>query len=488
MRSQPLSFAVNHHSFSSMTLASLRARYTSGTTVEQVVGECLETIRAHDGEIGAFLEVWEQEALEHARAADAAKARGETLGSLWGIPVALKDNFLYEGHVATSASRVLEGYVAPYSAAVVERLQAAGAILLGRTNMDEFACGSSTETSAWKKTRNPVDTSCVPGGSSGGSAAAVAAGMVPLAIGSDTGGSVRQPAALCGIVGFKPTYGAIPRHGLMSMASSLDTVSPFARTVADARELADVLAGADARDATSVTVPMKGEPLARLAGIRVGVPKQFFENDALGEVSRVVREALRMMESHGAILVPLDMPLLPRALAMYYVLMPAELSSNVARYDGWRYGARGGEEGAASVRETMDARRGALFGEEIQRRMLIGAFVLSAGYADAYYRKAVDARDALRGEIARAWEQVDVIAGPTSPVTAWPLGAKVDDPLAMYLADLYTVPANLAGVPAISLPCGYVGNLPVGLQLMGAHGDDARLLAVAEAIERMLTP
>jgi aspartyl-tRNA(Asn)/glutamyl-tRNA(Gln) amidotransferase subunit A len=468
-----------------MTLATLHARYGAGATAEEVVGECLAALRAHDGDIGAFLEVWEEEALAAAREADAAKARGEVLGSLWGVPVALKDNMLFAGHTATSASRVLEGYRAPYSAAFVERLLAAGAILVGRTNMDEFACGSSTETSAWQRTRNPVDTSRVPGGSSGGAAAAVAAGMVPLAIGSDTGGSVRQPAALCGIVGFKPTYGAIPRHGLMSLASSLDTVSPFARTVADVRTCAGVLAGADARDTTSVSVAMHHDPL-RLAGVRVGVPKPFFEHDPLGEVNGVVREALHRMEAHGAVLVPLDMPLLPLALAMYYVLMPAELSSNLARYDGWRYGARVDGGNGLPVREAMERRRGELFGEEIQRRLLIGSFVLSAGYSDAYYHRAVEARAALRDELATAFESVDVLAGPTSPMVAWELGAKVEDPLAMYLADLYTVGANLAGTPAISLPCGFVGHLPVGLHLMGPLAGDARLLAIAEAVEQVL--
>mgnify|MGYP001576646411 CR=1 FL=1 len=465
-----------------MTIRELRKSYLDGTmTVREAVDGYISRIEEKDGEIGAFLEVFSADARLEADEADSMlkERKDDTdIGPLFGIPVAVKDNILVSGKIASSGSKILDGYVSPYDATVISRLKKAGAIILGRTNMDEFACGSSMENTAYQETRNPIDTSRVPGGSSGGSAAAVAAGFCPIALGSETGGSVRQPASLCGIVGFKPTYGAVSRYGLMPLASSMDQVSTFGATVGDAAELFRVIAGVDGQDKTSraVDLPMPEFGGRDINGLKIGVPKQFFDDEMDADISSSIKSALKKYEEAGAIVSSLDIPLLEDALAMYYVVMPAELSSNLQKFDGVRFGTKIEGDG---YRDGLMKTRGALFGAEIRRRILIGSFVLSAGYVDAYYLKAVAAREALRESLREAFKEVDVIMGPTSPTTAWKYGEKFDDPLTMYLADIYTCPANLAGIPAISIPCGTVKGLPVGLQIMGPEGQDALVFDVA---------
>ncbi len=459
-----------------MTIKEIREHYESGEmTTRQVIDSYLEKIDKEDVDVGAFIEVFEADARLQADEIDARRARGDELGALAGIPIAIKDNMLYRGKIASSASRSLENYTASYSSTVVERLLEADAIIIGRTNMDEFASGSSTENSAFGVTKNPIDKTRVPGGSSGGSAAAVAAGFVPVALGSDTGGSIRQPASLCGVVGFKPTYGAVSRYGLMAMASSLDQIGPFATCSSDVAEVMRVIGGNDPKDATShseeVAMPELG-PID-VKGLKIGVPKQFFDDGLENELVSSVRGAIDEFVQAGAEIVELDIPLLESSLAVYYILMPAELSSNLNRYEGLQFGSV--VEGE-TIKEQVSATRTQGFGDEIKRRILLGTFVLSAGYVDAYYKKAVSARQALREQLDEAFTKVDVIMGPTSPSTAWKIGEKFEDPLTMYLADIYTVSANLAGVPAISIPCGDVEGLPVGLQMMGKHGSDAKLI------------
>ena len=467
-----------------MTVVEIQAHIADGTmTAREIVDGYLDRIAKGDASIGAFIEVFEADARSAADAIDAAREAGEVLGSLAGVPIAIKDNMLIEGKVASGGSHILEDYKSSYSATVVERLQAAGAIIIGRANMDEFACGSSTETSAFGVTKNPVDKERVPGGSSGGSAAAVAAGFVPVALGSDTGGSIRQPASLCGVVGYKPTYGHVSRYGLMAMASSLDQIGPFGTSVEDVASVYRVISGYDERDMTSVesevAIPELGD--MDMKGKRIGVPKQFFDDNLDPALLKNINDAIESFKNAGAVIVDdLDLPILESALAMYYVLMPAEVSSNMNRYDGMQYGTVvEGEDIGSQTRSTRS--RG--FGAEVKRRILLGSYVLSAGHVDAYYKRAVSARQELRLQLDEAFKDVDVILGPTSPSVAWKLGEKFDDPITMYLSDIYTVVANLAGIPAISLPCGSVDGLPVGLQLMSKAGDDARMLRFARWFE-----
>lgn len=466
-----------------MTINDIQGGLAQGTlTARQVVDGYLARIEEGDGAIGAFLEVFAADARMQADDIDARIARGETVGALAGVPIAIKDNIAIHGKHTTGGSQILETYTAPYDATVIARLRAADAIVFGRTNCDEFACGSSTESSAWGVTKNPVDPTRVPGGSSGGSAAAVAAGFVPVALGSDTGGSIRQPAAMCGVVGFKPTYGAVSRSGLLAYASSFDQIGPLTTTVADAAAVMRVIAGPDSQDATTlpegITFPELG---GDVAGVRIGVPKQFFNDSLDPELAKRVQDAMQVFVVGGATIVPLDLPILDYALAMYYMTVTAELSSNLNRYDGLQYGAvTHGESVDAQVRATRT--RG--FGTEVKRRILLGTFVLSAGYVDAYYKKAVAGRQALRLALEDAWTQVDVIMGPTSPVVAWPLGEHMDDPVTMYLTDIYTVVANLAGLPGLSVPCGDVAGMPVGLQILGNRGADARVLALGHWYEQ----
>jgi aspartyl-tRNA(Asn)/glutamyl-tRNA(Gln) amidotransferase subunit A len=466
------------------TVAAVRAGQQSA---EVLATEYLNHIEQQDGELHAFLSVDRDGALAAGRDIDRRVASGETVGPLAGVPISIKDVLCTANWPTTAGSRALEGWRPSYDATAVARLRAAGAIILGKTNCDEFAMGSSTEHSAYGVTKNPVDASRVPGGSSGGSAAAVAAGFSLASIGTDTGGSVRQPAAFCGVVGLKPTYGRVSRYGLIAMASSLDTVGFFTTSVADAAVLLEVTAGHDPADATSEARPVptvsQATELCDLSHTTIGVP-----TDCLGDgVDPVVRDAftmrLRQVEAAGAKIIELPLPSFAYALAVYYILMPAEVSANMARFDGVRYGVKHAG-GVKSFADMIAAWRSEHLGSEVQRRILMGAYVLSSGYQDAFYRRAQAARVGIRNELSAAFKQVTAIATPTAPIQPFKLGEKLDDPLAMYLADLYTVPANIAGVPAISLPLSGT-KLPVGFQLMGSWWNEAKLLSLARTIEHI---
>jgi len=457
----------------------------------ELTASCREAIRSRNVDLAAFLEIFE-DAEEAAIAADhTRKELGDLAPPLLGIPLATKDNICIAGKTASAGSRMLEHYRAPYSATVVERLRHAGAIFLGRTNMDEFAMGSSTEHSAFGPTKNPHDLTRVPGGSSGGSAAAVGADMCLGALGSDTGGSIRQPASFCGIVGFKPSYGAVSRHGLIAMASSLDQIGPMTKSVADAKLLFHTIAGKDPFDATSREVALPtGDPEAypRTMDLRIGVPREFFGEGLDPEVAAAIRAVLDRLREAGAAIEEISLPHASLALAAYYIIAPAEISSNLARFDGIRYGHRAA--GAENLAAIYTRSRSSGFGSEVKRRIMLGTYTLSAGYYDAYYRRAEFARRAITDDFGEAFRSVDIILGPTTPTPAFALGARTEDPLAMYLADIYTVGANLAGLPALSLPVGTVpsgtARLPVGLQLIGKRFADADLLDTAEMIEAML--
>ncbi len=454
-------------------------------TSEEVVREHLERIRELDSRLNAFLEVTGELALDAAREVDRRLASGEELGPLAGVPVAVKDNISVPGASATCASRILKGYKPIYGATVHERMSAAGLPCLGKTNMDEFAMGSSTEHSAFGPTSNPWDLERVPGGSSGGSAAAVAAGMAPLALGSDTGGSVRQPAALCGIVGLKPTYGAVSRYGLIAFASSLDQIGPMARTARDCALLFDVIRGRDARDSTSVEYPGRAATAdleAKLDGLRIGVPEEMMGEGIEPETRAAVEAAVRRLEGLGARVGVARLPHLKYAIATYYVVACAEASSNLARYDGIRYGHRTARD--QDLAGLFTHTRGEGFNPEVKRRIILGTYVLSSGYYDAYYAKAQKVRTLIRQDFTQAYADFDVLAGPVSPTTAFRKGEKSEDPLAMYLADICTLSANLAGIPALSLPCGFSARgLPVGLQLMGRPFCESVLFNVAHRLE-----
>jgi aspartyl-tRNA(Asn)/glutamyl-tRNA(Gln) amidotransferase subunit A len=462
--------------------AALRDRIASGAaSAEEVTRHHLDRVARLDGELHAFLHVDAEGALAAARAVDARRASGAPPRPLEGVPVALKDNLHAAGQPTTCASRILAGFRAPGDATVTARLRAAGAVILGKTNLDEFAFGSSTENSAFGPTRNPWDPTRVPGGSSGGSAAAVAAGLVPLALGSDTGGSVRQPASLCGVVGLKPTYGRVSRNGLVAFGSSLDQVGPLARNVGDAALALHVLAGRDPLDATSLAVdpPAPGVEAIGVAGLRVGVVRE--QRDAAGlepAVRDAVARGVEALRAAGAEVREVSLPHAEDGIAVYYVVATSEASSNLARFDGVRYGLR---VPAADLAGLYDGTRDAGLGAEPKRRILLGTFALSAGYADAYYQRALRVRRLIARDFEIAFREVDVIVGPTSPTTAFPLGAKTADPLAMYLCDVFAVPANLAGIPAVSVPCGRDGNgLPVGFQVHApALREDAALRAAA---------
>jgi aspartyl-tRNA(Asn)/glutamyl-tRNA(Gln) amidotransferase subunit A len=448
-----------------------------------VLEESLAAVAARNGELHVFLHVDEPGARAAAERVDAAVARGEDPGTLAGVPIALKDNLCTRGVPTTCSSRILEGWRPPYDATVVERLAAAGAVAVGKTNLDEFAMGSSTENSAFGPTRNPLDPTRVPGGSSGGSAAAVAAEMTPVALGSDTGGSIRQPAALCGIVGVKPTYGLVSRYGLVAFASSLDQIGPFARDVADAAAVLEVVAGHDPLDSTSLPGPAP-RILEHLddgvVGLRVGLVPELVEG-ADPEVVAAVRAAAEALAAAGATVEEIAVPELRLGLSAYYLIAPAEASSNLARYDGVRYGLRVAGDDVAAMNE---ATRTAGFGDEVKRRIMLGTYALSAGYYDAYYGKALKVRTLTIQAFARAYERVDVLLGATAPGVAFAMGEKSQDPLAMYLNDVFTIPTNLAGHPAISVPFGRgEQGLPVGVQLLGPGLSEARLFATAAVLE-----
>ncbi|MEB3194774.1 MAG: Asp-tRNA(Asn)/Glu-tRNA(Gln) amidotransferase subunit GatA [Cyanobacteriota bacterium] len=473
-----------------MGIAEWRGKLQRGeVSARDLTEAALARITAVEPQVHAFLEICRERALADADRIDARRAAGEDLPPLAGIPVAIKDNLCTRGIRTTCSSRMLEGFVPPYESTVTERLWQAGAVLIGKTNLDEFAMGSSTETSAFGPSHNPWDPTRVPGGSSGGSAAAVAAGECLVSLGSDTGGSIRQPASFCGVVGLKPTYGRVSRWGLVAFASSLDQVGPFSTSVADAAEVLQVIAGEDRRDATCLTAPVPdyGAHLNQpLAGMRVGLIRECFQEKGLDpQVKASVMAAARVLEALGCELVEVSCPRFDDGIATYYVIAPSEASANLARYDGVKYGLRSAL-GSNDNLAVMTARtRAEGFGDEVQRRILIGTYALSAGYVDAYYKQAQRVRTLIRRDFDQAFTQVDVLLSPTSPTTAFRFGAHTEDPLAMYLADLLTIPANLAGLPAISVPCGFDDQgLPIGLQLIAGVLEEGRLLQVAHQYEQ----
>ena len=455
----------------------LRRRETSALELTELALE-----RAHHDEHNAWLLVADEHARAQARSADERLRAGDA-PALCGVPWACKDIIGTKGIETTAASRILKGYVPPYSATVVERLDAAGAVMIGKTNLDEFAMGSSSENSAFGAVLNPHDTTRVPGGSSGGSAVAVAAGQAVFSLGTDTGGSIRQPASLCGIVGLKPTYGRVSRYGVVAFASSLDQVGPFAHDVETVAMVCEALFGADEHDAT--TMPLPAEPLRAalgdgVKGLRLGVPREYFVEGMEPGVERCVRAALAALEREGAELVDISLPSTDHGLAVYYIIQPAEASANLTRYDGVRYGLR---VAGPDLAETYRRTRGEGFGPEVKRRLILGTYALSAGYYDAYYSKAQKVRTLIKREFDEAFTRVDAIVTPTSPSVAFPIGAKVNDPLTMYLNDAFTLPVNIAGLPGISVPCGTSDGLPVGLQVIAGSYQEAMLFRVAAAYE-----
>jgi len=481
-----------------LTATALLQRQTTGDlTAEAITHSYLSHIKQHDAKINAFLAIDEAGALEQARAIDAKRRRGDALGKLAGIPIALKDVLCVKGQRTTAGSKILQNYVPPYDAHVITKLRNADAILIGKTNMDEFAMGSSTENSAFQVTRNPWDLERTPGGSSGGSAAAVASSQTPLALGTDTGGSIRQPAGLCGIVGMKPSYGRVSRFGVIAYGSSLDQVGPFGHDVRDAALLLEVIAGHDPRDSTCVNAPVPeytkslDEPMRPLT---IGVPIEFLpspsgrgaggeESGLDPEVAKSIREALAVYQKLGATIKEISLPHSPYSVATYYLVATAEASSNLARYDGVHFGHRAAQY--AGLIDMMKKSRGEGFGIEAKRRIMLGTYALSSGYIDAYYLKALKVRRLIRQDFDRAFAECDVIVGPTSPTAAFKIGEKTADPLAMYLSDIYTISANLAGIPGISIPCGFTkAGLPIGLQILGAPFTEEKLLRVARMHER----
>jgi aspartyl-tRNA(Asn)/glutamyl-tRNA(Gln) amidotransferase subunit A len=471
-------------SLHALTIHELRERLRRGdVSAREATQALLDRIQAVDGKLKAYLWLNPDDALAQADAIDRAgiAKNGKLLA---GVPVAIKDVINVEGQPCTCGSKILKGHTSVYDAFVVQRLRDAGAILLGRTNMDEFAMGSSTENSSWGITRNPWDIDRIPGGSSGGSAAAVAADEAFAALGSDTGGSIRQPAALCGCVGFKPTYGRVSRYGLVAFASSLDQIGPFTKDVEDCALLLRVLAGHDRNDSTSVpeTVPDYVQSLGKgVKGLRIGLPKEYFIEGMDREIEAAVRAAIGKLEELGAEVVEISLPHTEYAVAVYYLIATAEASANLARFDGVRYGARvTGED----VIDMYGKTRGAGFGPEVKRRILLGTYALSAGYYDAYYLRAQKVRTLIRQDFEKAFEKCDVIVTPTSPEVAFKVGAKTDDPLKMYLSDIFTISVNLAGICGVSIPCGFSQKLPVGLQIIGKAFDEETILRVAHAYEK----
>lgn len=473
-----------HSELTDWTLLGAREALRGGQVSAVDLAEAyLARIEAVEPRLHAFVTVTADRARAQARAADARRAAGED-APLLGLPIALKDVLCTTGVRTTCSSRILEGFVPPYNATVVERLAAAGAVTLGKTNMDEFAMGSSTENSAFYPTRNPWDLDRVPGGSSGGSAAVVGAWAAPAALGSDTGGSIRQPAALCGVVGMKPTYGRVSRFGLIAFASSLDQIGPFARTAADCALLLNVVAGHDPNDATSLPEPVPDYLAALegdLRGLRVGVPREYFGAGMEPGVDAAVRAAIDQLAALGASVGEVSLPHTEYGVAVYYLIAPAEASANLARYDGVKYGY------AAPASTLLDAymrTRDRGFGREVKRRIMLGTYALSTGYYDAYYLKAQKVRTLIKGDFDRAFEQYDVLAAPTSPTVAFRIGERVEDPLAMYLSDVCTIPVNLAGLPGISVPCGFADGLPVGLQLITPPLEEGRLFQIAHRYQQ----
>jgi len=465
---------------------AIRDAVKSGeVTAKEVAEDCLKRIEAVDGEVKAFVDVWRDGAMAEAEAVDAMIKKGDDPGPLAGVPIGLKDLLCTTQGTTTCASHILKGYRSPFTGTAVERLAKAGAVFLGKLNMDEFAMGSSTENSSVQKTCNPWNLNCVPGGSSGGSAAAVVAEMCPITLGSDTGGSIRQPAALCGTVGMKPTYGRVSRFGLVAFASSLDQIGPFSRDVEDCALTLNAICGRDPNDATSsdIDVPDFAAKLKDgVDGLHIGLPKEYFTDALNDEIRGLVMKAVETLEKQGAKIVEVSLPHTQYCIATYYIICTAEASANLARFDGVRYGSR--SDTAKDVRSMYHESKSKGFGPEVQRRILLGTYVLSSGYYDAYYLKAQKVRSLIRRDFTDAFKQCDIIATPTSPTAAFEFGAKTDDPLEMYLSDIYTSSANLAGIPGISVPCGKTATgLPAGLQLLGKDFDEETLLRAAYAYE-----
>jgi len=458
------------------------------TTTAALVEHYYAKIEKHDPAIGAYLTLCKDRALAKAAEVDALAAKGESLPPLGGVPVAIKDVMVTRAVRSTAGSKILGNYIPPYDCTAVARLEAAGAIVLGKVNCDEFAMGSSNENSAWHPVRNPRDLSRVPGGSSGGSAAAVAANLAVAALGSDTGGSIRQPASFCGVVGLMPTYGRVSRYGLIAFASSLDHIGPLTKTVKDAAIILRTIAGRDPMDSTSADVPVPdyvAELEKPVRGLRIGVAKEYFSEGLDAEVCSAIEAAIQKLAQLGCEIVPISLPHTRYAIPVYYIIATAEASANLARFDGVRYGYRAAD--ARSLAEMYRRTRDQGFGAEVKRRIMLGTYVLSAGYYDAYYLKAQKVRTLLARDFEQAFKQVDTIVTPTCPTPAFKLGEKMDDPLAMYLADIYTVTADLAGIPGISIPCGETQEkLPIGLQILGKHFDEATVLRIAQAYEQVV--
>jgi aspartyl-tRNA(Asn)/glutamyl-tRNA(Gln) amidotransferase subunit A len=469
-----------------LTIDAARSAVQNGTTTSTAMVESFyERIQKEDSQIGSYLTLCKERALEQADRMDHIAAEGKPLPTLGGVPVAIKDVMCTRGVRTTAGSKILENFIPPYDCTAVTRLEAAGGVILGKLNCDEFAMGSSTENSAFHPVRNPRDTSRVPGGSSGGSAAAVAADMAVVALGSDTGGSIRQPASFCGVVGLMPTYGRVSRYGLIAFASSLDHVGPLSKTVKDAAIVLRTIAGRDPMDSTSADVPVPDyvqELETPLRGLKVGVAKEYFGDGLDSEVRKAVEEAIQKLAELDCEVVPVSLPHTEYAIPTYYIVATAEASSNLARFDGVRYGYRA--KNARTLSEMYRRSRDHGFGAEVKRRIMLGTYALSSGYYDAYYLKAQKVRTLLTRDFDEAFKKVDAIVTPTSPTPAFKLGEKVNDPLAMYLADIYTVTADLAGIPGISVPCGETRDkLPIGLQILGKHFDEATILRVAHNYE-----
>ena len=468
------------------TVVELSAALSRGEfSSEELTRACLQRVAALDERLNSFITVTEAQALAAARAADARIGAGEA-GPLTGIPFAHKDIFCTRDVRTSCGSRMLDNFIAPYDATVTQKLAAAGAVMIGKTNMDEFAMGSSNETRFYGPVKNPWNTATVPGGSSGGSAAAVAARLVPVSTGTDTGGSIRQPAALCGITGLKPTYGRVSRYGMIAFASSLDQGGPFARSAVDAALMLGAMAGFDPRDSTSVDRPVDDYSATlddSLEGLRIGLPKEFFGEGLDARSAAAIEAALEEYKKLGATLVDVSLPHVGYSVPVYYVVAPAECSSNLSRYDGVRYGHRAA--GAKDLEEMYKRSRGEGFGAEVKRRIMIGTYALSAGYYDAYYLKAQQVRRLIREDFLNAFADVDVIMGPTSPGVAFALGEKAGDPVSMYLSDIYTIAVNLAGLPGMSIPAGFADGMPIGLQLIGNYFEEARLLNIAHRYQQV---
>ncbi|MEK7061822.1 MAG: Asp-tRNA(Asn)/Glu-tRNA(Gln) amidotransferase subunit GatA [Patescibacteria group bacterium] len=451
----------------------------------------LSKIKKNDKKIGAYLNITEELALSQAEKADniislalsGAEGSGKNFPLLCGIPCAVKDNILVEGEKCTAGSKVLENYIAPYDATVIRKLKENGAVILGKTNLDEFAMGVSTENSAFKITKNPHDLTRVAGGSSGGSAASVAAEEACYSLGSDTGGSIRLPASFCGVVGLNPTYGAVSRFGLIAMASSLDQIGPMAKTVEDTKIIFEAIAGKDQLDATSKDYNFEKSDI-KIKGLKIGIPKEYFTKDIDPEVKKIIKNVIKKSEENGAKIIEISLPNTEYAIACYYIIVPSEASTNLARFDGIKYGLS--KQSSKDLLEVYLKSRGEGFGAEPKRRILVGTHVLSSGYYDAYYKKAQEIRNLIKEDFISAFKEVDLIFSPVSPIPAFKIGEKTNDPLSMYLMDVYTCPVKLAGVPAISLPIGKIGNLPVGLQIIGNYFQENKILSVASFIEKML--